>query len=125
MTGTDLHFSVSEMGDQDKIFFTCRKNDCPVKSTKFNRVLNHVWDKHSIEKNFSYKCRFSGCLTNFKNLQSFLRNCKKKHEWFFQSHMLYYKGNTMEIRTEVVNADSADSTSEESVIEPLDNSFRR
>lgn len=39
--------------------------------------------------------------------------------------MLYYKGNTMEIRTEVVDADSADSTSEESVIEPLDNSFRR
>ena len=35
--------------------------------------------------------------------------------------MLYFKGNTMEIRTEVINADSADSGSEES-IEPLDNS---
>ena len=29
----------------------------------------------------------------------------------------------MEIRTEVINADSADSASEESIIEPLDNSL--
>ena len=51
MTGTDLHFSVLEMRD--------RKNDCPFKPTRFNRMLSHVWNKHSIEKNFSYKCGIS------------------------------------------------------------------
>ena len=86
-------------------------------------MLNHVWYKRNIEKIFSYKCGISGCSTNFTNLQSFRGCCKKKLEWFFQSHMLYFKCNTMEIRTEVINADSADSASEESITEPLNNSL--
>ena len=35
---------------------------------------------------------------------------KRSMSGFFQSHMLYLEVNTMEIRTEVINADSADST---------------
>ena len=45
------------------------------------------------------------------------------HEWFFQSYLLCFKSNTMELRNEVINADSADSTSDESITEPLDNSL--
>lgn len=35
--------------------------------------------------------------------------------------MLYFKVNTTEIRTEVINSDSADSTSEKLISEPQDN----
>ena len=91
MIGTDLHFSVSEMGDQDESIFTCWKNHCPFRSTKFDRVLNHVWDKHSIEKNFSYKCGISGCLTNFTKLQSFRRNYKRSMIGFSVKYAVFQR----------------------------------
>ena len=54
------------------------------KWNRFNRALNHFWDKHSLERNFSYKCGMSGCLSSYTNLQRFRRHATKKHEWFFE-----------------------------------------
>ena len=46
-----------------------------------------MWDKHSIEASFSFKCGIPYCSNVFRNQQSFKRHCQKKYFWFFQIHM--------------------------------------
>ena len=44
-----------------------------------DRLLNHIWDIHSIEKSFMQKCQISNCLEMFKSLKSFRQDVEKSH----------------------------------------------
>ena len=74
--------------------FHCRFSVCLYQSQSFNRLLNRVWDKHSLERGFKYDCGISGCPKTFTNQQSFRRHVKQKHSWFYESHMIYFKNQT-------------------------------
>ena len=63
---------------------------CLYESVSFNKVLSHTWDKHSLTRNFSFKCQISSCKRRYTNLQSFRRQVKSKHCWFFEQHMKYF-----------------------------------
>ena len=76
--------------------FQCRFSVCFYQSQSFNRLLNHVWDKHSLERGFKYDCGISGCPKTFTNQQSFRRHVKQKHSWFNESHMIYFKNQTIQ-----------------------------
>ena len=70
-----LSFKVHiEMGD--KLLSYSKRDQCSYKSTKSKTVLNHFGDKHSLWRNFSYKCGIPGCLSSYTNLQSFYRHAK-------------------------------------------------
>ena len=70
--------------------FPCKFN-CSFKSPIFNRVLQHSWDKHSLQAGFSYICDISSCCKQFTNLQSYRRHVKSKHVWFFERYMKYFR----------------------------------
>ena len=44
--------------------FACRFEDYNYTTSNFNRLLNHCWDKHSLEPGFAYKCDMSSCTRN-------------------------------------------------------------
>ena len=78
--------SRSQMSSFDSNF-PCKYTNCIYQTKDFNRFLNHVWDKHSIEARFFFKCGISGCINVFRNQKSFRRHCQKKHFWFFERNM--------------------------------------
>ena len=51
--------------------FACRFKDCNCTTSNFNRLLNHCWDKHSLDPGFAYKCV---CLVAQANLQTLKLN---------------------------------------------------
>ena len=53
-------------------------------------------DKHSSERGFKYDCGISGCPKTFTNQQSFRRHVKQKRSWFNESHMIYFKNQTIQ-----------------------------
>ena len=57
-------------------------------------MLNHVWDRHSLERGIKYYCGMSGCPKTFNNQQSFHHHVKHKHSWFYGNHMFYFKNKT-------------------------------
>lgn len=73
--------------------FPCRKENCGYSSTNFNRLLSHIWDKHSLDSGFTHVCGISSCQSFFSNLQSFRRNVSKKHSCFFNNNMKVYNKN--------------------------------
>ena len=73
--------------------FYCKYGEYEFKSLSYNRLLNHVWDKHKFEQGFSFVCRISSCSSKFTNLQSYRRHAKKTHECFFEQHMKYFKSS--------------------------------
>ena len=50
--------------------FPC-KFYCSFKSPIFNRLLQHSWDKYSLQAGFSNICDISSCCKQFTNLQSY------------------------------------------------------
>ena len=74
--------------------FHCRFSVCLYQSQSFNRLLNNVRDKHSLERGFKYYCGISGCPKTFTTQQSFRRHVQQKHSWFYESHMIYFKNQT-------------------------------
>ena len=38
--------------------FHCKFSVCLYELQSLNRLLNHVWDKHSLERGFEYDCEF-------------------------------------------------------------------
>ena len=73
--------------------FLCKRENCGYSSTNFSRLLNHVWDKHSLESGFMYVCGISACQSSYLNLQSFRRHVSKKHARFFNKFMKIYNKN--------------------------------
>ena len=74
--------------------FHCGFSVCLYQSQSFNRILNHVWDRHSLERGIKYDCGMSGCPRTFSNQQSFHHHVKHKHSWFYGNHMFYFKNKT-------------------------------
>ena len=70
--------------------FRCKFVQCTYESASFNKVLSHIWDKHGLSPNFSFKCEISCCTRAYSNLQSYRRHVKAKHTWFFEQHMKYF-----------------------------------
>ena len=36
--------------------FPCGKEKCGYSSTNFNRLLSHIWNKHSLDSGFTHVC---------------------------------------------------------------------
>ena len=69
--------------------FKCKFQPCSYESPHFSRILNHVWNIHSLEPGFCCRCGISSCPQTYTNLQSFRRHVRDKHLWFFE---MYLKG---------------------------------
>ena len=67
--------------------FKCKFQPCPCESPQFSRILNHVWNIHSLEPGFRYACGISTCPRSYTNLQSFRRRVRDKHLWFFEMYL--------------------------------------
>ena len=63
--------------------------------------LPHIWDKHSLQPNFSVQCGISNCQMKYTSLVSFKRHIKSRHEWF-------YKQNFKQRNASTAGDDSAD-----------------
>ena len=75
-----------------------RNLGCPYELVSFNKVLLHTWDKHSMAHNFSFQYKISSYTKRYINLQSFPRQVKSRHCWFFEQHMKYF--NTQQAAAE-------------------------
>ena len=71
--------------------FSCKF--CDFTTLNFNRLLDHTWDKHSLGIGFSYLCDISSCPNKYTNIQSYRRNIKAKHSWFFERCVKRYENN--------------------------------
>ena len=71
--------------------FSCKF--CDFTTLNFNKLLNHIWDKHSIDTGFSYLCDISSCTNKYTNIQSYRRHIKAKHNWFFERYLKRYENN--------------------------------
>lgn len=67
--------------------FHCKYRNCRHYSSRFNHLLNHVWDRHKNYLNFRYACGISSCSSAYTNLQSYKRHVKSKHKWFYEKHV--------------------------------------
>ena len=74
--------------------FHCRYRNCQYYSVSFNRLLNHIWDRHKNDLNFKYVCGISNCTSSYANQQSFRRHAKSKHKRFFEQHMKFFNSKT-------------------------------
>ena len=90
--------------------FACKFKDCNYTTSNFNRLLNHCWDKHSLDPSFAYKCDVSSCTSKFINIQSFRRHLKSKHLWFSEKYLQRY------VRVENENVDLDENSENETVI---------
>ena len=70
--------------------FHCSSETCLYATGNFNRLIKHIWDKHSLESGFKHKCGISDCPRLFTNEQSFRRHVQKLHPWYFEKHMQIY-----------------------------------
>ena len=70
--------------------FKCGNLGCPYEAVSFNKILSRTWDKHSLAKNFSFKCEILSCTKRYTNLQSFCRHVKSNHCWFIEQHMKHF-----------------------------------
>ena len=50
-------------------------------------MLNHIWDKHSLDSGLTHVCEISLSQSSFLNLQSFRKHVSKKHISFFNNNM--------------------------------------
>ena len=64
--------------------FLCQFEPCTYRTDSFKRLLRHSWDKHSLSRNFKYKCNISNCPRTYTNVQSFRRHLKSSHQWFYE-----------------------------------------
>ena len=64
-----------------------KSQSCPNESPKFSRILNHIWNIHSLEPGFPYTFGISSCPRNYTNLQSFKRHDRDKHVCFFKMYL--------------------------------------
>ena len=87
-----------------------RFKDCNYTTSNFNRLLNHCWDKHSLDPGFAYKCDVSSCTSKFTNIQSLRRHLKSKHLWFHEKYLQRYG------RVENENVDLDENSENENVI---------
>ena len=69
--------------------FSCKFYDFT--TLNFNRLLNHTWEKHSLDTGFSYLCDISSCTSKYTNIQSYRRHIKAKHSWFFERYVKRYE----------------------------------
>ena len=67
--------------------FSCTFDNCEYETTFFNRLLVHIWDKHSLVPGFSHKCNISSCPKVYTNIRSFKNHLKCSHPWFFEKHV--------------------------------------
>ena len=67
--------------------FACRFKDCNYTTSNFNRLMNHCWDKHSLDQGFAYKYDVSSCSSKFTNIQILRRHLKSKHLWFLEKYL--------------------------------------
>ena len=73
--------------------FQCKIAECDYASTNLNKYLNHTWDKHSLNIEFSYKYDESDCTNQYKNVQCFRRHLKAKHYCFYEKYVKYYQNH--------------------------------
>ena len=71
--------------------FQCKIAECDYASTNLNKYLNHTWDKHSLNIEFSYKYDKSDCTNQHKNVQCFRRHLKGKHYCFYEKYVKYHQ----------------------------------
>ena len=80
--------------------FKCELQPCPYESPKFSRILNYVWNIHSLESAFRYTCGISNCPWSYTNLQSFKIHVRDQHVWFFE---VYLKVFDKDLPNNIVN----------------------
>ena len=96
--------------------FHCSSETCLYATGNFNRLIKHIWDKHSLESCFKHKCGISDCPRLFTNDQSFLRHVQKLHPWYFEKHMQIYNkvkngqhNNTVTLQQEIYTGEEGHS----------------
>ena len=67
--------------------FACRFNNCNYTTSNFNRLLNHSWNKHSLDPGFALKCDVSSFTKKFANIQSLRRYLESKLFWFHEKYL--------------------------------------
>ena len=87
MSFINVHFSFSCL----QLKFFPVNLTAPSSLLTLDRVLQHLWDKNSLQAGFSYICDISSCCTQFTNLQSHRRHGKSKHFWFLERYMKYFR----------------------------------
>ena len=90
--------------------FTCRFKDRNYTTSNFNRLMNHCWDKHSLDQGFAYKYDVSSCSSKSTNIQILRRHLKSKHLWFHEKYLRRYG------RVENENADLDEDSENENLI---------
>ena len=73
--------------------FQCKIAECDYVSTNLNRHLNQIWDKHSLNIEFSYKYDVSDCTNQYKNVRSFRRHLKARHYCFYEKYVKQYQNH--------------------------------
>ena len=96
--------------------FHCSSKTCLYATGNFNRLIKHIWDKHSLESCFKHKCGISDCPRLFTNEQSFRRHVQKLHPWYFEKHMQIYNkfkngqhNNTVTLQQEIYTGEEGHS----------------
>ena len=82
--------------------YHCASETCDAACSSYKGYLLHVWDKHSLEANFSHLCGISGCTRLYTCKQSFLRHLKSDHNWFYTRH---YEVGDVERQDRIVDID--------------------
>ena len=61
---------------------------CHYVSTHCSKTLNHIWDFHSCESNFSVVCGVSGCSKQYSNKKSYKRHIKNSHSLYYEENLV-------------------------------------
>lgn len=69
--------------------FSCQF-ECPYKSINYKWLIQHMWNFHSMQGNFSVKCNISGCPAKFTNQKCFMRHIRAKHKDFQNKFLKEY-----------------------------------
>ena len=75
--------------------FHWKVEPCQCISQNFNKTLNHTWGKQDLRPGFFYRCENSDCTRRYANIQSFGRDMKEKHVWFYDKHLRRYERGSL------------------------------
>ena len=86
---------------------------CSFEISNFCKYLQHVWDKHSLQANFSIKCGIANCAAKYTSVRSFKIHIKTKHVWFYDEHFTTRKTRSFSGLSDSASADVTMSDVEE------------
>ena len=96
--------------------FKWKFQPCLYESPQFSRILNHVWNAHSLELGFCYTCGISSCPRSYNNLQNFRRHVRDKHLWFFETYLKVFDKD-LPINLDIRQRDQNDFSPVENIVD--------